>query len=173
MITGTRGFGVPSVTRSVALIAGRFVMVRDAITGTGRRVVRVHWQFAPGLRVTPWGEGNCSHAAYDKEQIMELVFLTDTLPGRVEVVEGRPAPPAGFVAHRGLDVPAPRLAYIFEVDLPVCLEWALLFPVPGEEWRAAKSDRGDIEFIPADGSGLALDAVRWETRVIPPCHTSG
>jgi len=173
VVTGTRDRGVPTVTRAVALVAERFVVVRDSIAGTGRVEVRVHWQFAPGLKIRAGEAEDRQDAFYETERIVELVFLAGSLCYRVEHIEGRCDPPGGFVAHEGRDLPASRLDYIFTVDAPIALAWVFLPSVPGEEWKIVKSGPGIIEFTPATGPGFSLDTNAWEITVVPGHRTSG
>jgi hypothetical protein len=173
VVTGTRDTGVPAVTRAVALVAERFVVVRDSIAGAGQVEVRVHWQFAPGLKIRAGEKGDHQVALYEDDRIMEFVFLAGSLCYRVEQKEGQIDPRAGFVAHAGRDVPAPRLDYIFTVDAPIDLEWVFLPSVPGEEWTIATSGGGFIEFIPATGPGFSLDTTAWEITAARFHRTSG
>jgi hypothetical protein len=173
VVTGTRDTGVPTVTRAVALVAERFVVVRDSIAGTGQVEVRVHWQFAPGLKIRAGEAGDHQVAMCEDDKIMEFVFLAGSLCYRVEQKEGQTDPPGGFVAHEGRDLPAPRIDYIFTVDASIALEWVFLPSVPGEEWKIVTSGPGIIEFTPATGPGFSLDTTAWQITAVPLHRTSG
>jgi len=173
VVAGIREGGIATVTRAVALVAERFVVIRDSIAGTGEVDVRVHWQFAPGLKIRTDEEGGSRSAVFDSEKIMELVFLSGSLHCRVEQKEGQPDPPAGFVAHQGRDLPAPRLEYHFRVEAPIVFQWVLLPSDPGGEWNIAATGGSIIEFTPATGLGFSLDTIAWEITAAPGCRTSG
>jgi hypothetical protein len=173
VITGIRDGGVPTVTRAVALVAERFVVVRDSVVGTGQVEARVHWQFAPGLKIRAGEAEDRQVVVSDTDRIMEFVFLAGSLRYGVELKEGQTDPPAGFVAHNGRDLPAPRLDYIFTIDAPIALEWVFLPSVPGEEWSISKSGPDVIGFIPTTGPGFSLDTSAWEITAVPGHRTSG
>ena len=173
VIRGSRGPAIPTVRRAVAMVAERFVVVSDSIVGEGQVELQVHWQFAPGLKIRAVAAEEHQLAIYDDDKIIGLVFRTGPLSFRVEEKEGQLDPPAGFVADKGRDLPALRLDYSCKVDLPIELEWVFWSPVPGEEWKIAKSGRGIIEFTPASGPGFALDTTGWKTTATPPRRTSG
>ncbi len=99
--------------------------------------------------------------------------LAGPLPFRVERKEGEADPPAGFVAHRGRDLPAPRLDFVFKIDLPAELHWGFLFPAGGEEWDVAGSREGVLEFTSAASTGFVLDTARWQLAPLPRRRTSG
>jgi hypothetical protein len=173
VVTGTRDTGFPAVTRAVALVAERFVVVRDSIAGKGEVKVRVHWQFAPGLNIRAGKTGGHRVVRSEEKSIAQFVFLSATENCRVEQVEGRLDPPGGFVALRGHDVPAPRLDYVCTVDAPVSLAWVFWSPVPGEEWRIEESGSGMIVFVPSAGPGFSLDTTAWEITAVACHRTSG
>lgn len=173
VVTGTRGAGFPTFTRSVALVAERFVVVRDSIAGTGKVDVRVHWQFAPGLNIRAGKTGAYGVVLSEEKSIARFVFPAASGNCRVERVEGRLDPPGGFVALRGHDVPALRLEYIFALQAPASLHWIFLAPDEGDLWEIAESGPDLMKFSPSTGRGFTLDTVAWEIKDGPDRDTSG
>lgn len=149
---GRRTWDGLAVTRSVALAAGRFVLIRDEVQGQGRTEARVHWQFAPGALEAPAG----------------LVFLP--LPGGPAPLWAKQT--NGRVVLGSQEVTAPHLEYAFEDALPLVLFW--VFAPRGQEapWEVARIGPEVVEVGPARGPVYRLDAVAWELTLAPG-RTSG
>ena len=147
---GTRTWDGLAVTRAVALVAGRFVCIRDAVAGEGRASLRVHWQFAPGI----WEVGE----AGDDSDVGFSPLPGGDSPLRVDRV-------TGCVSQGGRDGPALRLEYAFEAALPVVLFWVFTPCHQGEVWTVARTGPDVVEAGCRNGPVYRLDAATWALTV--------
>jgi hypothetical protein len=146
-----------AVSRAVALVAGRFVVIRDAIGGEGRTHFQVHWQFAPGIEdVGDVGD--------------DPGFGFFPLPGALQPVRADRV--AGRVSQDGRDRPALHLEYAFEAAMPAVLYWVFTPGGRGEAWTVARTGPDVIEAGPRNGPVYCLDAASWVFTVVPG-RTSG
>ncbi len=122
-----RTSGVRHRRRVVFGKRGYWIVV-DSLEGTGRHTIGATFQLAPGLEPTADGGLEFRHA--DGFGVAFRAWLPAGL--RIDVLEGREDPPAGWVSPAfGVKLAAPAVRATGEIDLPATLVFAVV-PFEGE-----------------------------------------
>lgn len=144
--------------RSVFSVGDGLYLLRDAVVGSGRHSVEVHWHFAPGTQVEAMNEGILA-TAESAQSCVQLRFAHDGAWSH-DIVEGQHSPAYGRIvavnaarSYAMVDVPA-EIGSLLTVGIGKQTEARLITLAEGAVRRyELRSDASTHLFFFSSGSG--------------------